>query len=83
MYTGRCEVGGAGGTDACNFGYAAGRCEAFPHDALADAVRFTTVEGRTVYVLEKAYAPVRHGGVETLDGALARQAEVFAAWLGQ
>jgi hypothetical protein len=36
-----------------------------------------------VYVLEKDYAPVRHGGVETLDGALARQAEVFAAWLGQ
>ena len=83
LYDGRCEMGGAAGSDACNFGYAAGRCDAFPIDAIADAVRFTTVQGRTIYVLEKDYSPLRHGGVESLDGNLARQAEVFASWVGQ
>jgi hypothetical protein len=83
MYEGRCEIGGVAGSDACNFGYASGRCEVFPNEPLADAIRFTTLEGRTMYVLEKNYSPVRHGDVESLDGALARQAEVFASWVKQ
>lgn len=83
LYEGRCEVGGCAGSDACNFGYAAGRCDAFPLDAEADAVRFSTVGGRTVYVLEKECAPVRHGDTTSLTGTLARQAEVFAAWMAR
>lgn len=83
MYEGRCELGGPAGSEACNFGYAAGRCDAFPGEAVADAVRFTTLQGRTMYVLEKDHSPVQYGGVESLDGALAQQAEVFSAWMGQ
>jgi hypothetical protein len=83
LYQGTCEIGGTASSDACNFGYAAGRCDAFPQDAPADAVRFTTLQGRTIYVLEKDFSPVRYGDAATLDGALARQAEVFAAWMGQ
>lgn len=80
IYHGRCELGGSGAGDACNFGYAAGRCAVFPCDAEADAVRFTTLNGRTLYVLEKTFSPVRHGDIEELQGTLARQAEVFGQW---
>ena len=83
LYEGTCEIGGASHSDACNFGYAAGRCDAFPADAYADAVRFTTLQGRTVYVLEKNFSPVEHGDVTSLTGTLARQAKVFASWTGQ
>jgi hypothetical protein len=80
IYTGTCELGGAASQDACNFGYARHVCPAFPHNAEADAVRFTMIQGRTLYVLEKEYLPVRHGDAEALVGVLARQAEVFRAW---
>jgi hypothetical protein len=52
-------------------------------DAAADAVRFTTLQGRMMYVLEKNYFPVRHGDAGSLDGALARQAEMFALWMSR
>lgn len=80
LYQGRCEMGGSAEHDACNFGYARHACEAFPHDAEADAVRFTTIEGRSVYILERDYLPIRHGSVSGLQGSLRRQAEVFCAW---
>lgn len=84
MYEGRCEIGGSAGSDACNFGYAAGHCESFPPcDAVGDAVRFTMLEGRATYVLEKNYSPVRFGAIDALEGALARQAEVFVSWMGR
>jgi hypothetical protein len=79
-HTGRCEVGGAGDHEACNFGYARHRCEVFPEDASADAVRFTTIDGLIIFIVEKDYLPVRHGSVDMLEGALARQAEVFREW---
>ncbi|HYP09618.1 MAG TPA: hypothetical protein VER03_25560 [Bryobacteraceae bacterium] len=82
LYDGRCEMGGAAGGDACNFGYAAGRCESFPREGSADAVRFSVLEGRTVFVLEKNCSPVRHGDAAALPGgALGRQAEVFGMWV--
>ena len=83
LYEGRCEIGGAAVSDACNFGYALGRCDTFPAGAEVDAVRFTKIQERTVYVLEKNYSPVKFGDVRSLDGALARQAEVFASWMGR
>jgi hypothetical protein len=83
LYDGRCEIGGRQQSDACNFGYAAGRCDAFPSDPVADAVRFTMLEGRTVYVLEKDHSPLRHGDAACLNGALARQAEVFTSWMNR
>ena len=54
-------------------------CDVFPPDSEADAVRFTKLEGKTLFILEKDYIPVRHGSVDMLEGALARQAEVFPA----
>jgi hypothetical protein len=83
LYEGRCAVGGAQITEACNFGYAAGRCEVFPPDALADAVRFTVLQGRTMYVLEKDHSPVQYGDACELHGTLARQAEVFRSWMNR
>jgi hypothetical protein len=80
IYTGRCEAGGAADHEACNFGYARHSCEAFPEAAEADAVRFTTIDGATMFILEKDYLPVRHGSIDMLEGALARQAEVFRQW---
>jgi hypothetical protein len=68
IYTGRCTAGAAElNSDACNFGYASGRCSAFPRTAEGDAVRFSA--GRNVhedplqitFVIEKQYSPMRHG----------------------
>jgi hypothetical protein len=81
LYSGRCETGGAAEHEACNFGYARHSCDAFPETADADAVRFTTIDGATIFILEKDYVPVRHGQVDMLEGALARQAEVFREWM--
>jgi hypothetical protein len=83
MYTGRCEAGGAAEHEACNFGYARHSCAAFPEEADTDAVRFTTIGGAAVFILEKDYVPVRHGSIDMLEGALARQAEVFREWSTQ
>jgi hypothetical protein len=81
IHGGRCEQGGMAGTDACNFGYARGRCISFPDSAAIDAVRFTALQGRIMYVLEKDYLPVQHGtDLERLSEAVRRQGEVFAAW---
>ena len=83
LYRGRCEAGGAAEHEACNFGYARDCCHAFPDNSEADAVRFTRIEGRTLFILEKDYVPVRHGSIDMLEGALARQAEVFQQWLSR
>jgi hypothetical protein len=80
VYEGRCEVGGAVSLETCNFGYGRGICIAFPSDSVSDAVRFTRLGDRTIYILERDYLPVRHGDVNTLTGTLARQAEVFCEW---
>ena len=81
LYCGRCEAGGRADHEACNFGYARHSCDAFPDSADADAVRFTALDGKTIFILEKDYAPVRYGSIDMLEGALARQAEVFQQWL--
>jgi hypothetical protein len=52
--------------ELCNCGYARGRCDRFPGDSAADAVRFSVTEdtpGRLslVYVVEKDHAPAEHG----------------------
>ena len=79
--------------ELCNCGYARGRCDRFPGDGSADAVRFSVTdetEGRVavLYVLEKDHAPVEHGTLEySIDDAslmqsrlgdiLAQQARTF------
>jgi hypothetical protein len=80
--------------ELCNLGYARKRCRRFPTGAEADAVRFSIESDdgerlEIVYVLEKDWAPVRHGrvecgrdgvaGSENLDGILKRQMEFFTA----
>jgi hypothetical protein len=81
IHGGQCEKGGIAGADACNFGYARGRCISFPDSAAIDAVRFTVRQGKTVYVLEKDYLPIQHGtDLEILTEPVRRQAEVFTAW---
>ena len=78
----------------CNFGYARGLCPRFPEGAPFDAVRFSLGRDgtRIVFVLERDYAPARHGVVRYLDGCLegelpdecvARQAAVFAGALAR
>lgn len=77
----------------CNSGYARGTCDLFPHDARADAVRFTVAsdlahEIRVQYIFEKACWPLEHGEMRysaahdsfaplLLDEITARQAAVF------
>lgn len=65
--------------EACNFGYGRGRCPSFPSDSEADAVRFTAVGDRTVWVLERDYAPVQHGSCDGPfpSAAIERQAKLF------
>lgn len=51
--------------EACNSGYARGRCAHFPGDAGVDAVRFSVGAGeRLIYILEKEHAPVEHGEID-------------------
>jgi hypothetical protein len=81
IHGGRCEQGGNVDIDPCNFGYARGRCVSFPVHSAVDAVRFTTVQGKTTYALEKNYLPVQHGtDLQVLPEPVRRQAEVFTAW---
>ncbi len=55
--------------ELCNCGYARGRCDRFPGDGAADAVRFsitdeTPAKVALVYVVEKDHAPAEHGTLE-------------------
>jgi hypothetical protein len=74
----------------CNFGYGRDSCPRFPAGSEADAVRFSLVSRpgeamRVLFVLERDFAPVRHGTSASCESpaadgdCLARQAEVFAA----
>lgn len=51
--------------EVCNCGYARGRCEHFPSDIEADAVRFSMgADGRLIYIFEKDHAPLEHGEID-------------------
>lgn len=55
--------------DLCNCGYARGRCDRFPSDGSADAMRFSVVNEadgvlRIVMVMENEHAPVEHRELE-------------------
>jgi len=57
--------------ELCNCGYARGRCDRFPGDSAADAVRFSVTDETPtkvllVYVIEKDHAPAGHGALEYL-----------------
>jgi hypothetical protein len=57
--------------ELCNCGYARGRCDRFPGDSAADAVRFSVTDDKpnrlsVVYVVEKDHAPVAFGTLEYL-----------------
>ena len=57
--------------ELCNCGYARGRCDRFPGNSAADAVRFSITDETptrlaVVYVVEKDHAPVEHGTLEYL-----------------
>ncbi len=82
-------------SDACNSGYARGRCPSFPSDALDDAVRFhvTSENGdliRLQYIYEREWWPAGNGVLEysrslhaiapaAESDLLRRQAAAFAA----
>ena len=76
--------------EICNCGYARGRCDRFPSskaaDEPADAVRFSALEERLIYVLERDHAPVEHGEIDPITDPrepLASQARAFmASWTG-
>lgn len=66
VFTGTCEARQVTPSDSllyevCNFGYGRGRCPSFPADTDADAVRFTAIGDRTVWILERDHSPVAHG----------------------
>ncbi len=70
--------------DLCNCGYVRGRCDRFPADSAADAVRFSVVSDRDgqvqlVYVLEKDHSPVKHGLLDNapVSELLSSQARAF------
>jgi hypothetical protein len=55
--------------ELCNCGYARGRCDRFPGDSAADAVRFSVTDETltrvsVVYVVEKDHAPAEFGTLE-------------------
>ena len=67
--------------EVCNIGYARGRCDRFPAERVADAVRFSAAGDRLVYILEKDHAPVEHGEIDSATDPrepLASQARAFA-----
>ena len=70
--------------ELCCWGYSRGRCDRFPADAKADAVRFSVSSGRLIYILERDGSPVEHG--EVVRGAaselLLAQARAFAESVG-
>jgi hypothetical protein len=55
--------------ELCNAGYARGRCDRFPSAAEADALRFSVALDKDgtvslIFIMEKDYAPLRHGRIE-------------------
>jgi hypothetical protein len=55
--------------ELCNCGYARGRCDRFPGNSAADAVRFSVTDDSptrllVVYVVEKDHAPAEFGTLE-------------------
>jgi hypothetical protein len=59
--------------ELCNCGYARHRCDHFPVESSADAVRFSVASDgqaaiRVVYILEKSHAPATHGVLEYAIG---------------
>jgi hypothetical protein len=71
VFSGQCSAGAAVDTatviENCNFGYARGRCAAFPADAAWDALRYSAPRDafddlvQIVWVAERNYSPVEHG----------------------
>jgi hypothetical protein len=71
VHTGTCSVGGdvdlSTMIEACNFGYARGRCTSFPSGLPCDAYRFSAPRDsfadivEIVWIAEKDYSPVSHG----------------------
>ena len=61
--------------ELCNCGYPRGRCDRFPGDSLADAVRFSVTDDTPgtvsmVYVIETNHAPIEYGTLlYEIDGA--------------
>ena len=60
----------------CNLGYGRGRCDRFPQDAAADAVRFNLTEDagaliRIQFVYEKDCWPRDHGQLNCENGRVA------------
>ena len=90
-FSGECRAPGAQAQpdetrvrEVCNFGYGRGRCEHFPADAAADAIRFHAAESageliQIQYVLEKDCWPAGHGKVDFSAplSTLLRQAAAF------
>ncbi|MSV34523.1 MAG: hypothetical protein EXQ47_02845 [Bryobacterales bacterium] len=66
--------------EVCNCGYARGSCGRFPAGEAADAVRFSLLRERLIYVLEKDHAPIEHGEIDPVTDPrepLASQARAF------
>jgi hypothetical protein len=70
--------------EICNFGYGRGRCEQFPAESAADAIRFhVTADAdeliKIQYALEKDCWPGEHGVFEPTAASelLRRQADAF------
>jgi hypothetical protein len=71
VHRGSCSTGAtvdlAAMIETCNFGYARGRCAAFPADMTCDAFRFSAPRdcfGSVVeitWIAEQDYSPVRYG----------------------
>jgi hypothetical protein len=80
LYDGQCQAAPAAPAhESCNFGYGRAACEHFPADSQGDAIRFTVMDGKLIYIVERNYTPIQHGAVEgaLLSSAIRRQAEVF------
>ena len=81
LYRGRCRAGDpveleeAVQREICNWGCARGKCGRVPAEG-PDAVRFSMIDGRVVYVFEQECAPVEHG---VADG---NEPEVLRAQIG-
>src|SRR3954447_26088961 len=83
LFAGLCHAGDEVRTPAphllresCNFGYGRHVCPHFPAESEADAVRFSTRNGRLIWILEKDYAPLSHGLCDDSvpNGRILRQA---------
>src|SRR5262245_54382050 len=82
-YRGTCHARPGEGVEEhrefCSWGYARGRCDRFPADSKADAVRFSKTGEGLIYILERDCAPVEHGIVTQAAGELlSRQASAFS-----